>query len=287
MRCRVISMSPNCEMRRIFVRARSRRSASRSASSTLRRCVSLRMSMKSLTITPPRSRSRSCRAISLAACRFIWYAVSSALLSARKLPLFTSMATSASVCSMTSDPPSGISIRFWWILAISSSIAVLVEQRLGVVEVADAAGELRHDDLEELAGVRERGRLVHPDGVDVVGEDVADGPRDHVRLRGRSRPAPATRLIRLTTTCQSRRRYARSFCSSVASRSMAAVRTMNPTPFGGLERGHDLAEPAAGVVVLDLARHADAVQARHQHEVAAGDADVGAESVGPFVPTLP
>ena len=41
MRCRVISMMPNCEMRRILVRARSRRTASRSASSTLRRCFSL------------------------------------------------------------------------------------------------------------------------------------------------------------------------------------------------------------------------------------------------------
>ena len=42
------------------------------AFSTPRRCFSSRMSMKSLTMTPPRSRSRSCRAISLAACRFIW-----------------------------------------------------------------------------------------------------------------------------------------------------------------------------------------------------------------------
>src|SRR5437867_1494832 len=103
MRCRVISMSPNCEIFKIFVRARSRLTASRIAFSTPRRCFSSRMSMKSLTITPPRSRRRSWRAISLAACRFIWYAVSSALLSARKLPLFTSIATSASVWSMTTD----------------------------------------------------------------------------------------------------------------------------------------------------------------------------------------
>ena len=56
---------------------------------------------------------------------FIWNAVSSALFSARKFPLFTSMATSASVCSMMIDPPCGSSIRFWLILAISSSTPYL------------------------------------------------------------------------------------------------------------------------------------------------------------------
>ena len=47
------------------MRARSRWMASRRAFSTPRRWRSSRMSMKSLTITPPRSRRRSCRAISL------------------------------------------------------------------------------------------------------------------------------------------------------------------------------------------------------------------------------
>ena len=48
-----------------------------------------------------------------------------------------------------------------------------------VVEL-DAVGVARHDDLQELLGVLEGRRLVDPDGVDVGGEDVADGPRDHV-----------------------------------------------------------------------------------------------------------
>src|SRR5690606_4914467 len=39
----------------------------------------------------------------------------------------------------------------------------------------------------------------------------------------------------------------------------------------------DRAETLAGVLVLDLARHADPPQSRHQHEVTAGDADVGRE----------
>src|ERR671927_143224 len=67
MRCRVISMMPNGEIFRILVRARSRLTASRMAFSTPRRCFSSRMSMKSLTMMPPRSRRRSWRAISLAA----------------------------------------------------------------------------------------------------------------------------------------------------------------------------------------------------------------------------
>src|SRR5262249_51645039 len=39
----------------------------------------------------------------------------------------------------------------------------------------------------------------------------------------------------------------------------------------------DLAQAAALLVVGDLARHADAVEAGHQHQVTAGDADVGAQ----------
>ena len=40
---------------------------------------------------------------------------------------------------------------------------------------------------------------------------------------------------------------------------------------------HDLAELAALAFVDDLARDADAVQPGHEHEVSAGDADVGRE----------
>ena len=39
-----------------------------------------------------------------------------------------------------------------------------------------------HHDLQEVAGVGERIRLVHQDRVHVVGEHVPDGPGDHVRL---------------------------------------------------------------------------------------------------------
>src|SRR5207247_1429655 len=64
--------------------------------------------MKSQMITPPRSRSRSCRGISSAASRSVLNAVISASLWSRNLPLFTSMATIASVESITSEPPLGV-----------------------------------------------------------------------------------------------------------------------------------------------------------------------------------
>ena len=58
--------------------------------------------------------------------------------------------------------------------------AVLVEHRLGAVVELDAVGVARHDDLQEFLGVLEGVLLVDPDGVDVAGEDVADGAGDHV-----------------------------------------------------------------------------------------------------------
>ena len=52
---------------------------------------------------------------------------------------------------------------------------------------------------------------------------------------------------------------------------------MKPRPLGGLSSCHDLAELAALAFVDDLARDADAVEAGHQDEVSARDADVGRE----------
>ena len=60
--------------------------------------------------------------------------------------------------------------------------AVLVEQRhLFVVEL-EAVDEPGHDDAEEVLGPLEGRGLVDPDRVDLGGEDVADGPDDHVRF---------------------------------------------------------------------------------------------------------
>ena len=46
---------------------------------------------------------------------------------------------------------------------------------------------------------------------------------------------------------------------------------------GRVQFEHDVAQPAADGFVLDLPRDADAAQGGHEHQVAAGDADVGRE----------
>jgi hypothetical protein len=76
-------MMPKGEKRATLMRARSRRSASLKVFSSALRCFSLRMSMKSTTTTPPRSRRRIWRAISPAASLFTAKAVSSMPLPAR------------------------------------------------------------------------------------------------------------------------------------------------------------------------------------------------------------
>ena len=65
------------------------------------------MSMKSMTMIPPMSRSRSCLAISSAASMLLWKTVSSRFDLPTFLPVLTSITVSASVCSMISDPPDG------------------------------------------------------------------------------------------------------------------------------------------------------------------------------------
>ena len=65
------------------------------------------MSMKSMTMMPPMSRSRSSRAIASAASRLFRYTVSSRFDVPTFLPVFTSITVSASVRSITSDPPDG------------------------------------------------------------------------------------------------------------------------------------------------------------------------------------
>ena len=65
------------------------------------------MSMKSITTRPPISRRRSWRAISSAASRLVCRAVSSMSLPRVARAELISMETSASVWSMTMEPPEG------------------------------------------------------------------------------------------------------------------------------------------------------------------------------------
>ena len=92
-------------MSNTWVRVLSRDRASRSAPATFSRFFATSMSTKSITIIPPMSRSRSWRATSSAASRLLARTVSSRLDLPTFLPVLTSITVSASVCSMTSDPP--------------------------------------------------------------------------------------------------------------------------------------------------------------------------------------
>src|SRR5262249_27554699 len=154
--------------------------------------------------------------------------------------------------------------------------AVLVEQRHGIGVVLDAIGVARHDDLEKLLGVLESGGLIHPDRVDVAGEGVADGPRDHVAFRvdfgggleladAADHDLPEPRQIG---------EVALEFFLGLVDTGGADDEAQAARR---LELGKDFAEPAALVLVGDLARHADAVEARHEHQIPPGDANIGAQ----------
>ena len=106
-RWRLISIKPNLLMVPNCTRARSCRSASRRRFSTSRRLRLSSMSIKSITIRPPRSRRRIWRATSSAASRLVRVAVSSMSPPRIERAEFTSTLTSASVWSITIAPPLG------------------------------------------------------------------------------------------------------------------------------------------------------------------------------------
>ena len=79
--------------------------ASRILSSISLWCLVFNISIKSITISPPTSRNLSCRAISSAACLFVEKAVSSMSPPFVAREELISIETSASVTSITIDPP--------------------------------------------------------------------------------------------------------------------------------------------------------------------------------------
>ena len=105
MRCRESSKSPNWEILPIWILARSIFMASLSCLSTSKMCFLSSMSIKSMTIRPPKSRKRNCRPISSAAWTLVLKAVISTSFSRVERPELMSMATKASVGSMTKEPP--------------------------------------------------------------------------------------------------------------------------------------------------------------------------------------
>jgi len=101
MRCRLTATSPNFPTADTSLLALSFFISSLRIRSTSLLCPRSSMSMKSMTMSPPMSLSRSWRAISRAASRFVRKAVSSMSRSFEERPEFTSMAHRASVRSIT------------------------------------------------------------------------------------------------------------------------------------------------------------------------------------------
>ena len=90
--------------------------------------------MKSTTMIPPMSRSRSCRTISSAASRLFFVTVSSRLPPEPvNLPVLTSTTVIASVRSMTSEPPEGSHTLRSIALAIASSMRCSAKTSLSLV----------------------------------------------------------------------------------------------------------------------------------------------------------
>ena len=153
---------------------------------------------------------------------------------------------------------------------------VLVEQRLAAFVELEPVDVARHDDLQELLGPLERLRLVDVDRVDVAGEDVADRADDHVAffvdihragglLDAADDDFPEPQQVG---------EVARQFLLGAVG---AGGADDEADALGRVELAEDVAEAAAVFVAFDLARDADAAERRHEHQVAAGDADVGGE----------
>ena len=120
--CRDISIRPNLEILPTWTLALSTDRAVQSLSSTALLFLSESMSIKSITISPPMSLNRSCLAISTADSRFVLTAVSSISLPFVDFAEFISIATSASVWSITIDPPLGRLTSLWYAVSIWLSI---------------------------------------------------------------------------------------------------------------------------------------------------------------------
>ena len=153
---------------------------------------------------------------------------------------------------------------------------VLAEQRLLALEQLQAMNVAGHDQLQKLLGPLVRRRFVDVNGVDLRGDDVADGADDHVAFFVDAR----------------RRRELLNAAGDHFPQAEQVGHVARELAFGAVAAGgaddeahalrriqfeHDVAQPAADVLVLDLPRDADAAQRGHEHQIAAGNADVRRE----------
>ena len=153
---------------------------------------------------------------------------------------------------------------------------VFLEERLLAVVQLEPIDVARHDDLQELFGPLEGGRLVDVDRVDVAGEDVANRADDHVAFfvdvdrAGCFLDAADDDLPQPQQVGEIAREF---FLGAVG----AGGADDEADAFGRIELAEDIAQAAAVFVAFDFARDADAAEGRHEDQVAAGDADVGGE----------
>ena len=151
-----------------------------------------------------------------------------------------------------------------------------MEQRLAAFVELQPVDVPRHDDLQKLLGPLEGLGLVDVDRVDVAGEDVADRADDHVAFfvdvhrAGGLLDAADDHFPQPQQIGEVAREF---FLGAVG----AGGADDEADALGRVELAEDVAEAAAVFVAFDLARDADAAEGRHQHEVAAGDADVRGE----------
>src|ERR1700693_1570967 len=148
------------------------------------------MSMKSTTRRPPRSRNRIWRAISGAASRFVAYTVSSNASLPTNFPVLTSIATSASVCWMTIDPPEGRSTCRRSPFAISSSIPNASKSGGSEGEMSAAGYETGRKGAKDLRQPLEGRPVVDPDSSEIPGHEIPYDPKREVELpveQGRGR----------------------------------------------------------------------------------------------------
>ncbi len=232
--------------------------------------------MKSMTMSPPRSRSRSWRAISSAASRLVLNAVvsmSPALVARAEL---TSTETSASVWSMTIAPPDG-QRHLPRVRGLDLVLDLEArEQRHVVLVELDAMHVGRHHVAHELLRLLVDRLGVDQELADVRMEVVADRADDEARfLVDQERAGLQLRRVldRAPQLHQVVQVPLQLFGAPADAR-------------GARDDAHALrhVEPADGVaqlvalLALDAARHAAAARiVRHQHEVAAGERNVGRE----------
>ena len=157
---------------------------------------------------------------------------------------------------------------------------VAVEERFLALVELQPRGILRHHQLKEFPGPLIGCRLVDQDSPHILREHVTDGADDHVAFlididrRGILPHPPHNRLPQP--------QQIRHVAGHLGLGPLGARRAHHkPHSLGWLQLQHDVAEHAAVVFVVDLLGDAHPSQWRHQHEIAAGNGDVGGKR-GPF-----